>query len=77
MCVDHTYMKLSPFFAEDLLFIIPLLHVPCAQLPLEVLHRLGFQIRNEPPLYEWLKTSVVRQLKFLAMQGNRSGAVAK
>lgn len=61
----------------DLLFIIPLLHVPCAQLPLEVLHRLGFQIRNEPPLYEWLKTSVVRQLKFLAMQGNRSGAVAK
>ena len=33
--------------------------------------------RNEPPLYEWLKTSVVRQLKFLAMQGNRSGAMAE
>ncbi len=76
------HMKLPPFFwGGDLLSYYSTL--ACSLCPASVTsftspgvqNQLGE--RNEPPLYEWLKTSVVRQLKFLAMQGNRSGAIAE
>ena len=75
-------MKLPFFLLGDLLFI-PLLTPACSLCPASVTSfaspgvQKQFGERNEPPLYEWLKTSVVRQLKLLAMQGNRSGVMAK